>query len=125
MSAKCQKRTSWVAHAAYDLACLLAKHKCAQSPGHGETGEENVGVILVGDDLRREGIPSVLIAGNESYRRCYGEVIENLNAAFVRELRSSCGQLCYVVFQVAAEFVVIKSHAKAVISPGVEQAMCK
>src|SRR5262245_44898021 len=38
MSALCHKRTSWVAHAACDLACLLAQHKCAQSPSHGETG---------------------------------------------------------------------------------------
>jgi hypothetical protein len=45
--------------AAWGLPCLLA-----QSPRHGETGEKDIGVVSVGNDLRREGIPNVLIQSN-------------------------------------------------------------
>ena len=67
----------------------------------------------------------MLIAWNDSHGRRYGEVIENLHATFVRELRSARGQLCYVFFKVVAELVVVKAHAKAVVFPRVEKAMCK
>src|SRR6476619_1417522 len=104
------------------VACglpVLTHHIRVQSPRHGETGEKDISMVLVGDDLRRERVPDVLIARNESHRRCYGEVIEDLHAAFVRELRSSCGQVSYVIFQVTTELVIVKTHAEAIISSGV------
>ena len=62
------------------VACglpVLTHHMRVQSPRHGETGEKDISMVLVGDDLRRERVPDVLIARNESHRRCYGEVIED------------------------------------------------
>src|SRR5215471_7779634 len=128
MSAKCHKQTlaaekmisiSPIA-AVRGFPGLLAQDEWMQSPSHRETGEKDIGVILVGDDLSNERIPDVLIARDQPNCRGDGEVIENLNTAFVREFRSSCGQLCYIVFQVSAELVVVKAHAEAIVFPSVK-----
>src|SRR5262249_7745437 len=99
---------------------LLVQHELVLSPRRSETSEKDVSVVLVGDDLGRERIPDVLIARDQPDCRSDGEVIENLNTAFVREFRSSCGQLCYIVFQVSAELVVVKAHAEAIVFPSVK-----
>src|SRR6476619_4778141 len=61
------------------VACglaVLTHHIRVQSPRHGETGEKDISMVLVGDDLRRERVPDVLIARNESHRRDVRKVPE-------------------------------------------------
>src|SRR5262245_38982445 len=114
-SAMCHKRTSWVAHTAGGLARLLAQHECAQSPSHRKTGEENVGVIFIGDDLSNERMPNVLIARDQPNCRGDGEVVEDFDAFLIGDLRSSGRQLRDVAFQVAADLIIEKANAEAVV----------
>src|SRR5215468_11006044 len=65
------------------LPCLHAQNEWVQSPSHRETGEKNVGVILVGNDLSDERIPDVLIAWNQPNCRGDGEVVEDLHALLI------------------------------------------
>ena len=65
------------------LPCLLAQNEWVQSPGHRETGEKDVSMILVGDDLSNERIPDVLIAWDQPDCRGDGEVVEDFHALLI------------------------------------------
>ena len=81
-------------------------------------------MILVGDDLSNEGIPDVLIARDQPNSRGDGEVVEDLHAFLIGDLRSPCRELCDVAFQIAADLIVEKANAKAVVFSA-REAMCE
>ena len=51
-----------------------------RSPSHGETGEEDIGMILLGGNLGHERIPNVLITRDQPDGRGDGEVVEDFHA---------------------------------------------
>src|SRR6476620_7323278 len=73
------------------VACglpVLTHHIRVQSPRHGETGEKDISMILVGYDLSNERIPDVLIARDQPDCRGDGEVVEDFHAFLIGDLRS-------------------------------------
>ena len=91
MSAKCHKQTllaeKKISISPVAAVCgfpgLLAQDEWMQSPSHRETGEKDIGVILVGDDLSNERIPDVLIARDQPNCRGDGEVVEDFHAFLI------------------------------------------
>src|SRR5262249_9798539 len=89
-----------------------------------ETGEKDISVILVGDDLSNERIPDVLIARDQPDCRGDGEVVKDFHALLIRDLRSSGRELRDIAFQIAADLIIEKASTKAVVFPA-DEAMCE
>src|SRR5262249_23442649 len=68
-----------------------------------------------GDDLSNERIPDVLVARDQPNGRGDGEVVEDLHAPLIRDLRSSGRELRDVAFQITANLIIEKANAKAVV----------
>src|SRR5262249_29384810 len=97
------------------LAVFTRARQMGDSPGHRETSEKDIGVILVGNDLSNEGIPDVLIARDQPNCRSDGEVVEDFHALLIGNLGGPGRELRDVAFQIAADLIVKKANTKAVV----------
>src|SRR5215831_2202708 len=95
----------------------------AHSKRHIETREEYIGSALIQGNLGSERTPEMLVAWDQPNCGCNCKVVKDLHALFVLGSRCSCREKSDVTLQIAADPVVEKADAKAVIFPSRQNAM--
>src|SRR5215510_15353158 len=80
-----------------------------------ETCEEDVRTVLAVDDVCGEGTPDVLVSRNQPDRGSQCEIIKHLSSHLVVDGDSSVRQHPDLIFQLAADCVVVEARPNAVV----------
>src|SRR5262249_38962391 len=80
-----------------------------------ETCEEDVRTVLAVDDVGGEGTPDVLVSRNQPDRGSQCEIIKHLSSHLVVDGDSSVRQHPDLIFQLAADCVVVEARPNAVV----------
>src|SRR5262249_15701703 len=86
-----------------------------------ETSQKQICVVLLDGHSRNQRVPNVLIARVQSDSRSEREVVKNLYSPLVLNGSGSRRESIDIVFEFAADDVVVEPHAETVILPAVRQ----